>query len=83
MSTPFRSRPEDVPVEDAVNSDRPEAAGDGAAIPDLDPRRLGHGVHARGSSSGSAGMHVEDAALPSPNHTGAGLGGIQIGDSRF
>lgn len=64
----------------AVASPERDPAGD-AAAPELDPAHLGHGVHAHGDDGG--GMHVGDAALPGPSRTGAGLGGLQIGDTRF
>jgi len=47
----------------------------------LDPKHLGHGVHVH--STDVQGMHIEDSALPSSGHTGAGLGGMQIGERRF
>jgi hypothetical protein len=65
---------------DAIGaSQERDPAGDAAAP--LDPAHLGHGVHAHGDDGG--GMHVGDAALPGPSRTGAGLGGLQIGDTRF
>jgi hypothetical protein len=80
------------PGQDAmVASPDGEPAGD-AANPELDPAHLGHGVHAHGDDVGhgvhahgddGGGMHVGDAALPAPSRTGAGLGGLQIGDTRF
>ena len=82
MSNHVQAEPDDVPVT-RVEDSNAEAGVTQTAPAALDPKHLGHGVHARGQSSSSTGMHVEDAALPSPNHTGAGLGGIQIGDSRF
>jgi hypothetical protein len=54
----------------------------GAASPELDPVHLGRGVHVRGDGD-VAGVHVDDAAMPSRSHTGAGLGGLQIGETRF
>jgi len=81
MSNQFHAGPEDVSVDDAVDVDATEE--ERQKLAQLDPHHLGHGVHARGDRSPVAGVHVDDAALPSPNHTGAGLGGMQIGDSRF
>lgn len=71
--------PERDPMDDAAVSERDPMDDD--AAPEWDPAHLGHGVHAHGDDGG--GMHVGETALPGPSRTGAGLGGLQIGDTRF